>query len=88
MGKVFIGEEAEVMMNLSYNIRYTILDKNTSVGKVADQVGISRNTLRNYIRCETLPDMDVVKKIAEVLECDVSDLTKPYDHRMPGQREE
>ena len=88
MSKLFIGEEAELMMNLSYNIRYTIADKNTSVGKVAEKVGISRNTLRNYIRCETMPDMLTVKKIAEVLGCSVSDLTKPYDHRMPGQTEE
>ena len=87
MSKVFIGEEAELMMNLSYNIRYTIADKNTSLAKVAEKVGISRNTLRNYIRCETLPDMTTVKKIAAALECDIDDLTKPYDHSMPGQYE-
>ena len=88
MSKIFIGEEAELMMNLSYNIRYSILDNNTSVGKIAEKAGISRNTLRNYIRCETLPDMSTVKKIAEALGCSVSDLIKPYDHRMPGQIEE
>ena len=84
MAKIFTGEEAKLIVNLSYNIRYTIDDKNTSAAEVARKAGISPSVIYNCIRGQTLPSYENVRKIAEALGCSVNDLTKTYDTSMPG----
>lgn len=70
-------------MNLSYNIRYAIRDKNTSAAAVARKAGLSAHTVRAYIKGQPVADYETVEKIATALECTVSDLTKKYDPSMP-----
>lgn len=84
MAKIFTGEAAKLIVNISYNIRYTMMDKNTNVSAVARKIGVKPSVIRSYIRGEALPSHDMIKKIAEALDCSVDDLTKEYDHSMPG----
>ena len=84
MAKVFTGEEAKLIVNLSYNIRYTISDNNTSVAAVARKAGLDPSIIRNCIRGQVIPSQDNLKRIAEALDCTVDDLMKEYDTSMPG----
>ena len=88
MARNVTGEEAELIINLSYNIRYAIMDKGTSAPAVARKAGISPSTIRCYIHGKAVPDYEIIKKIAAALDCEVNDLTKTYDHSMPGDNEQ
>ena len=87
MARNVTGKEAELIINLSYNIRYTIMDKGTSAPAVARKAGIKESTIKSYIHGKAVPDYEIVKKIATALDCEVSDLTKTYDTSMPGTNE-
>lgn len=83
MSKIITGEEAALMSNLSYNIRYAIRDKNTSAAAVAKKAGISKSKIYSYTSgCPHIDD-EVIKRIADALDCSVDDLTKDYDTGMP-----
>lgn len=84
MGKIFTGEEAKRLVNISYNLRYTMMDKNTNPTAVARKAGIAPSTLRSYIHGDTMPDSEMIDKLAKALGCTSDDLTKEYDHRMPN----
>ena len=84
MARVITGGEADLIVNLSYNIRYAIMDKNISVPELARRAGLGVSKVRSYIKGQPVLDYAVVKKIADALDCSVSDLTKEYDTSMPG----
>lgn len=84
MAKFMTGEEARLIINLSYNIRYKMSDNNTNAAEVARKAGIKPTVIRNCIRGQSLPNFEDVRKIAEVLGCDAHELLKPYDHSMPN----
>ena len=42
--------------------------------QVADRVGSTKNTISNYERYITIPDMEMAKKLADVYGCTVNDL--------------
>ena len=42
--------------------------------QVADRVGTTKNTISNYERGITVPDMDMGRKLAAVYGCTVNDL--------------
>lgn len=88
MVKIVTGAEAELRINLSYNIRYAIMDDGTSAAAVARKAGIKPHVIHTYIRGTAIPDLSIVKRIADALGRDVSDLTKTYDPSMPGSKEE
>lgn len=88
MSKIFTGEEAKLLVNLSYNLRYTIMDKNTSAAAVARKAGINPATLRSYIRGDVLADPIMIERLAAALDCAPEDLTKEYDYRMPCASED
>lgn len=83
MPRVVTGDEAKLIINLSYNIRYAIRDKNTSAAAIARKAGISPSKVYSYIKGTPVLDYEVVEKIAAALECSVQDLTKTYDTSMP-----
>jgi transcriptional regulator with XRE-family HTH domain len=83
MPRWITGGEAELVINLSYNIRYAIRDKNTTGAAVARKAGIKPSVLYSYTNARPVLDYAVVQKIAEALDCTVYDLTKKYDHSMP-----
>ena len=83
MAKIFTGEEAKLLVNISYNLRYTMMDKNTSASAVARKAGVNPNTVRSYIRGDALASRDMLEKLADALDCDINDLTKEYDPSMP-----
>jgi transcriptional regulator with XRE-family HTH domain len=87
MGRVVTGGEAQLIMNLSYNIRYAIRDKKTSGAAIARKAGISKSKLYSYTNGTPVLDYAVVKKIADALECTVHDLTKEYDPSMPDSKD-
>lgn len=42
--------------------------------QVADRVGTTKNTISNYERYITIPDMEMAKKLAAAYGCTVNDL--------------
>lgn len=84
MSRVVSEEEAILMSNLSYNIRYAIRDKNTNAAAIAKKAGIKKHTIYSYTRGRPNIDPEVIKRIADALECSVDDLTRDYDTSMPN----
>lgn len=84
MARFVTGGEAELLVNLSYNIRYAIRDKNTSAAAIARKADIPAHIVRAYMKGQSTPDYKTVEKIATALDCTVADLTKKYDTSMPN----
>lgn len=84
MSRVVSEEEAILMSNLSYNIRYAIRDKNTNAAAIAKKAGITKSIIYSYTRGRPRIDQDVIERIADALECSVDDLTRDYDTSMPN----
>ena len=82
MAKMFFGDEATAIINFSYNLRYMMQDKNTSSTKVAKKIGVSPNLIRSYVKAQAKPTEEIIRLIADALECEPSELTKTYNYRM------
>lgn len=83
MSPVYIGEEADWIVNFSYNLRYMIRDKHSSAAKVGKQTGIHPAMVRRFMKGLSKPSREQIELIASVLECDVSELTdNVYNYSM------
>jgi len=51
--------------------------RNMSRSELASQIGVGVNTIWRYEKGERQPDIDVLKKLGEVLHCTVDDLINP-----------
>lgn len=75
------------MADIGKNIRRLRTEKNMKQDDLAEQVFVSRQTISNYENGKSYPDVDMIVKIAEVLETDVNTLI--YDEmnqRMDRQK--
>jgi transcriptional regulator with XRE-family HTH domain len=83
MCPVFVGEEANWIVNFSYNLRYMIRDKQSSATKVGNQTGIHPAMIRRFMKGLSKPSREQIELIASALECDVSELTdNVYNYTM------
>lgn len=82
--KIFVGEEASRMLDISYNLRYMLRDKGLSVNKFAKMIGVTNYEIHSYIHVRKMPSDEMLQRIANVLECTVDELTQEYDASMPN----
>lgn len=76
MAKNYIrGADAEWAAIFSNNLRFISRSKECSAAALARVLGISNYQMRKIMQGETRPTDDQVTKIAETLNCDVSELT-------------
>ena len=59
-----------------HKLRKAITSKGVNQDKLADALGISRQMLTRYVRGTSTPSGYNLSRLAEVLECDVRELTK------------
>lgn len=74
MIRIVSEEEARRITLFSDNLRYLIRVNRTSVTALAKKLGLKQPTLNEYVRGRTMPNDEVIKQIAEALECSVDDL--------------
>ena len=63
------------------NIRNLRKEKNLKQMDLAQLVGIKSNTLSQYETGERVPNIVILKKLANILECTVDDLVKDYNEK-------
>lgn len=80
MGKIFMGEEASRLINISYNLRYMLRDNGISVAALAKQIELKEYRLRSYVNAKAMPSDEELEMIANELKCDVNELTKKYNY--------
>ena len=66
--------EMEFRQLFAKRIRQRINRLNIDQRELARRAGISEVTLSRYIHCTRKPTIDIVKKLAQALECEPSDL--------------
>ena len=42
--------------------------------KIANEMGITKNTITNYVKGDSLPNVEIALKIADFLGCDIKDI--------------
>lgn len=68
--------EMEVMELFSKNLKRMMEEDNITQKELADEIGISQQTISKYLRGESIPSLTTVINIAEVLFCSVDELLK------------
>ena len=66
--------EMEFRQLFAKRIKQRINRLNIDQRELARRADISEVTLSRYIRCRRKPTIDIVKKLAQALECEPSDL--------------
>lgn len=61
-------------MNINNNIEMHIRKNGLQKMFVAKKVGVSRETLKNWIDGRTYPRIDQLFKLADLLNCEITDL--------------
>ena len=80
--KLYIRESAESLNEESwrrefgYKLRRAISDKGLTQERLSELTGISRQMLTRYVRGNSTPSGYILSQLAEVLDCDVRELTK------------
>jgi transcriptional regulator with XRE-family HTH domain len=74
MQKYLSGKDAEWAAIFSNNVRFIMRSKKSSCAKIAKQVGVSEYYIRQYVRGSARPSDEIVQRIADALDCDVSEL--------------
>jgi DNA-binding Xre family transcriptional regulator len=67
------GDDAIRIATIRNNLKYIMLNKKTSFGKLGRKLGIDGNTLR-YRVCTATPSDELIHQIADALECTMDDL--------------
>lgn len=67
------GDDAVRIATIRNNLKYIMLNKKTSFGKLGRKMGVEGNTLR-YRICTATPSDELIQKIADALECTMDDL--------------
>lgn len=70
------------------NLKYYRLKKNMSKKELADSLGVSAMTISNYESGKRMPDIDVIKKIAEILGIKVTDFMATRNYELVFQHNE
>lgn len=60
------------MRDIGKNIRDLRIEKNLTQDQLAEKLFVTRQTVSNYENGKSRPDIDMIAKISEVLECDVN----------------
>ena len=66
--------EEEWLNEFSRKIKRKLSMKNMNRKELASMVGVPLNTIYRYVKGERVPNIFIIKKIAQVLECDVREL--------------
>lgn len=67
------GDDAIRIATIRNNLKYIMLNKKSSFGKLGRKLGIESRTLRYRVN-EATPSEELIQKIAEALECTMDDL--------------
>ena len=65
-------KRGDKMRDISKNIRDSRLEKNMTQDQLADKLFVTRQTVSNYENGKSRPDIDMIERIAEILETDVN----------------
>ena len=60
-------------------LKHTLASKGLSGKKLAELLGVSQNAVSQYFIGKGNPSLEILDKICEVLDCDISDVVR-YDH--------
>lgn len=66
-----------MMSDISKNMKQLGIARDLSQAQLAEKVNVTRQTVSSWERGNSNPDVDMLLKIAEVLETDVNDLLYP-----------
>lgn len=70
-------DEESWRKEFGHKLRRAIADRGINQDKLSELLGISRQMLTRYVRGTSTPSGYNISRLAEVLNCDVRELTKP-----------
>jgi transcriptional regulator with XRE-family HTH domain len=83
--EVILGRNAQMITHLQKQIKARIEAKNLSINALEKKAGLKRSAARNIIQgLSKKPSAEVLKSLAQVLECTVDDLLGENRSNMPN----
>ena len=67
-------KDEELGMLISKNLRNEILSSGKSKSSIADELGISKPTLSQYLSGRILPSLTTFKRLCEIIDCSSDDV--------------